>query len=41
MRTSWEVTEKIDFTRDEEALKINLSGESANNLPKCFKNTIG
>ena len=33
--------EKIDFTRDEEALKIKLNGESGNDLPICFKIAIG
>ena len=29
--------EKIDFTRDEESLKININGELTNDLPICFK----
>lgn len=33
--------EKIDFTRDEESLKINLNGELKNDLPICFKIAIG
>ena len=33
--------EKIDFTRDENALKINLNGEFKNDLPICFKIEIG
>lgn len=33
--------EKIDFIRDEEALKINLKGELKNDLPICFKIAIG
>lgn len=33
--------EKIDFTRDEESLKINLNGEFKNDLPICFKFAIG
>ena len=34
-------TEKIDFTRDEDALKINLKGEIKSDLPICFKIEIG
>ena len=33
--------EKIDFIRDEEALKINLKGEFINDFPICFKIEIG
>ena len=33
--------EKIDFVRDEEALKINIKGEFKNDLPICFKIAIG
>lgn len=33
--------EKIDYVRDEEALKINLKGEFKNDLPICFKIAIG
>ena len=33
--------EKIDYTRDKEALKINLKGEFENDLPICFKIEIG
>ena len=32
---------KIDFTRDEEALKINIKGKIRNDLPVCFKIAIG
>ena len=33
--------EKIEFTRDEEALKIKLEKEFKNDLPICFKIAIG
>ena len=33
--------EKIDYVRDEEALKINLKGEFKNDLPICFNIAIG
>ena len=33
--------EKIDFVRDENALKINLKGELKNDLPVCFKIAVG
>ena len=33
--------EKLEFTRDEEALKISLKGELKNDLPICFKIAIG
>lgn len=33
--------EKIDFIRDEEALKINLKSNFRNDLPICFKIAIG
>ncbi len=33
--------ETIEFSRDEEALKINLKGELKNDLPICFKIEIG
>ena len=33
--------EKIEFTRNEEYLEINLKGEIRNDLPLCFKMEIG
>lgn len=33
--------EKIDYTRDKEALKVNLNTEFKNDLPICFKIEIG
>ena len=33
--------DKIDFTRDEEALTINLRNKFSNDLPICFKIAIG
>ena len=33
--------EKIDFTRTDEALEINLRAEAKNDLPICFKIAIG
>ena len=33
--------EKIDYTRDDKALTINIKGDIANDLPICFKIAIG
>ena len=33
--------EKIEFTRDEDSLKINIKSEIKNDLPICFKIELG